>query len=73
MTKLRLQRGFSYCFGIIVKACRDYVSDMPKVPMLCYFALDPTWPDNGTLHPALNATLCKSHVPQTSRFTAGLL
>ncbi|XP_045168107.2 acidic mammalian chitinase-like [Mercenaria mercenaria] len=28
------------------------------VPLLCYFGLDSGWPDNGTLHPALNATLC---------------
>ena len=30
-----------------------------EFPIICYFALDADWPDNGTLHPALNATLCK--------------
>ena len=30
-----------------------------EVPLLCYFLLESHWPDNGTLHPAMNATLCK--------------
>lgn len=34
------------------------VTSPPTVPLLCYFAMDSSWPDNGTLHPAMNATLC---------------
>ncbi|XP_060586211.1 acidic mammalian chitinase-like [Ruditapes philippinarum] len=39
-----------------------------EVPLLCYFALEADWPDNGTLHPAMNATLC-THLIMISSHT----
>ncbi|XP_052806908.1 acidic mammalian chitinase-like [Mya arenaria] len=39
-------------------ASKGFQHDDGSKLLLCYFSLDETWPDNGTLHPAMNATLC---------------
>lgn len=48
---------YFFIFHIFSSKKEDAI-EKAKFPVLCYFSLDSNWPDNGTLHPALNATLC---------------
>lgn len=48
---------YFFIFNIFSSKKVDAI-EKAKFPILCYFSLDSNWPDNGTLHPALNATLC---------------
>lgn len=50
--------GMGQLYMSYIYLFKDRQDAKTDVPMPCYFALDHTWPDNGTLHPAMNASLC---------------
>lgn len=50
---------YFYIFKLVYLGRDNEVkTESSSFPIVCYFGMGGEWPDNGTLHPALNATLC---------------